>query len=285
MSIRILYVLFLSIMFVFACKNSNKNTDENILAEVDGIYLYKTDLPEQLYNELGKGDNKEELKAYIDKWVEKQLTINEANKILSSSEKDKTELIEDYKNSLLIYDYQQKIIKEKLDSAVTDQDLVAFYNQNPQNFILKENIVKIRYIKINKGNNELSKIKNLMQNPNSINDSLLNLIAQKQAINFYINNNWLYLNDITKEIPLDENYDRERFLSNNKFIQIEENGVLYLLYIIDFMVKNKTSPIEFEKDKIKQIILYQRKLDFLKKHQKTILNKALDKGQVKYYVK
>jgi len=272
-------------MLLFACKNSNKNTDENILAEVNGVYLYKADLPEQLYNELGKGDNNEELKAYINKWVDKQLVINEANSVLSSSEKDKSALIEDYKNSLLIHDYQQKIIKEKLDSGVTEKEIEAFYNQNPQNFILKENIVKIRYVKINKGNNELNKIKNLMQNPNSVNDSLLNLIAQKQAINFYINNNWLYLNDITKEIPLDENYDKERFLSNNKFIQIEENDVLYLLYIIDFIVKNKTSPIEFEKDKIKQIILYQRKLDFLKNNQKTILNKALDKGQVKYYVK
>lgn len=285
MSYRFLNILFLFCILIFACKNSNKNVDENILAEVNGVYLYKNDLPETIYNELGKGDNKEELKAYVNKWVEKQLIISEANRILNSSEKDKTALLEDYKNSLLIYDYQQKIIKEKLDSAVTDQDIVAFYNQNPQNFILKENIVKIRYIKINKGNNELNKIKNLMQNPNSINDSLLNLIAQKQALNFYINNNWLYLNDITKEIPLDENYDKERFLSNNKFIQIEENGVLYLLYIIDFIVKNKTSPIEFEKDKIKQIILYQRKLDFLKNNQKTILNKALDKGQVKYYVK
>lgn len=285
MSYRFLNILFFSCILIIACKNSNKNVDENILAEVNGVYLYKKDLPETIYNELGKGDNKEELKAYIDKWVEKQLIISEANRILSSSEKDKTAMLEDYKNSLLIYDYQQKIIKEKLDSAVTDQDIVAFYNQNPQNFILKENIVKIRYIKINKGNNELTKIKNLMQNPNSINDSLLNLIAQKQALNFYINNNWLYLNDITKEIPLDENYDKERFLSNNKFIQIEENGVLYLLYIIDFIVKNKTSPIDFEKDKIKQIILYQRKLDFLKNNQKTILNKALDKGQVKYYVK
>ena len=135
MSYRFLNILFFSCILIIACKNSNKNVDENILAEVNGVYLYKNDLPETIYNELGKGDNKEELKAFIDKWVEKQLIISEANRILSSSEKDKTALLEDYKNSLLIYDYQQKIIKEKLDSAVTDQDLVAFYNQNPQNFV------------------------------------------------------------------------------------------------------------------------------------------------------
>ena len=85
-----------------------------------------------------------------------------------------------------------------------------------------------------------------------------------------------------KEIPLDENYNQQRFLHNNKFISLEENGMLYLLYITDFRIKDALSPIEFEKDKIRDIILYQRKLTFLKDHEAELLKSAQSSGKIKW---
>ncbi len=277
------YSFLLSIVFM-ACKNGNKNTNSELLAEVNGKVLTKKDLPEELIKKFGANDSSGYLKAYIDNWVLTQLSLNEANDKLSSSEKDHSKLIEDYQNSLLLYAYEQKLIKEKLDTAVTEKDIETFYTNNQNTFQLKKNIAKIRYIKVNSSKVDINKIKNLMQNPSNINDSLLRLMAEKiGADNFYIDNNWLYLDDITKEIPLDENYDQERFLSNNKFIKIEENGTLYLLNIIDFRIKDTPSPLALAKENIKDILLYQRKLEFLKTTKTNMLNKAYENGKVKVY--
>lgn len=284
MLFRFTQYFFIGFFFLFVnCKPKDKAKGIDILAEAGGKTLLKSDIPADYFQKLTESDSASLLKQYIDRWVEKQLMLQAAEQNLSSEEKDKSKLIEDYKTSLLIFEYQQKLIKEKLDTGVTESDIETFYENNQFNFQLKKNIVKIRYVKINKGNSELSKIKSLMQNPSELNDSLLRMTAEKQADNFYLDNNWLYLDDIIKEIPLNENYNQQRFLSNNKFITIEENGILYLLYMIDFRIKNTVSPIEFERDKIKDILLYQRKLDFIKTTQNKLVEKALKSGEVKIY--
>lgn len=279
------YIVFLGLAFS-ACKKSAGSSNEEVLAEYNGKFLYKTDIPEDILKKFKVGgDSTGLLKSFIDKWLENQVMVAMAEEKLSDEEKNKEKLIEDYRNSLLIYEYQQKLMKENLDTAVTEQEITAFYNENSPTFLLRKNIVKIRYVKILKQKADQNKLRKLMQNPTPENDKILLALAESNAENFYLDSNWLYLDDITKEIPLDENYNQQRFLANNKFIQIEENNMLYLLYIIDFRIKNAVSPLEFERDKIKDILIYKRKLGFLKDNQKKLFDKAVSSGAIKYHFK
>lgn len=272
----------MALMSISACKDNVFTNKSEVLAEFKEKKLYKSDIPEDVLNKFSIGDSNGLLNSYIDKWLENQVLLNAAEGFLDEEEKNNEQLINDYKNSLIVFQYQQKLIKEKLDTAVSESEILEFYNSNSSNFILKKNIVKIRYIKIENKNADVNKIKKLIQNPSEINDRILNQYAQEKAINFYLDSNWLFLDDITKEIPLDENYNQQRFLSNNKYIQLEENGVLYILYIIDFRIKNNNSPLEFEKENIKETILYKRKMAFLSKIQEDLYNNALEKGDIKY---
>lgn len=285
---RISKNIFLIAFFSFAaiaCNDKKKGVSDDILAEYDGHFLYRSDIPENVLNSSSNNDSSGLLKSVIDKWLENRVMIAEAEKTLGGESERMKKLIEDYRNSLLIFEYQQQLIKEKLDTGVTEAEILAFYDNNKAAFLLKKNIVKIRYVKILKQSADLNKIRKLMQNPGSENDAELRMYAEKNAENFYTDSSWLYLDDIIKEIPLDENYNQQRFLANNKFIQIEEQGFLYLLYIIDFRIKDAVSPLDFERDKIKDIILYKRKLSFLKEKQESLYKKAIENGKIKYYIK
>jgi hypothetical protein len=276
-------VLYCALAFsFFACKQQGKQANSaEVIAEYNGKQLLKSELPQEL-TAIKTADSSALLNAYIQKWIEREVILEAAEATLSEEQKNKDQLIEEYKNSLLIYDYQQALIKQKLDTGVSEQAITDYYNQNNSIFQLKKNIVKIRYVKIDKKKADLNKLKKWMQNPSPENDQLLQTYAEKQAENFSIDSNWLYLDDIVKEIPLDENYNQQRFLHNNKFISLEENGMLYLLYITDFRIKDALSPIEFEKDKIRDIILYQRKLTFLKDHEAELLKSAQSSGKIKW---
>lgn len=276
-------LLFCIVALALGCKN--QKSDANVLAEYKGVFLLKNDIPEDILTKFTKGDTNSLLSAYIDKWLENQVLLNAAEELLSPEEKDKEKLVNDYRNSLLIFEYQQKLITESLDTSVSDAEIEKFYLENEANFVLKKNIVKIRYIKIEKRNADINIIKKLIQSPSPSNDAILTAYSQEKAINFYLDSNWLYLDDITKEIPLNENYNQQRFLTSNKYIQLEENNMLYILYIIDFRIKDNSSPIEFEKEKIKEIILYQRKMNFLKETQQNLYNKAIEKSEIKYHLK
>ncbi len=274
------------LLSIAACNKKGSNNTEEVLAEYNGNFLYKTDIPEDILSKFKEGgDSTGLLKSFIDKWLENQVMVEVANEKLSDEEKNKEKLIEDYRNSLLIYEYQQKLMKENLDTAVTESEIAAFYKDNSETFLLRKNIVKIKYVKILKQKADLNKLKKLMQTTSPESDKLLMNLAESNAENFYLDSNWLYLDDITKEIPLDENYNQQRFLANNKFIQIEENNMLYLLYIIDFRIKNAISPLAFEREKIKDIILYKRQLNFLKDNQKKLFDKAVSSGAIKYHIK
>lgn len=276
----------LVLLLLAACGKKDSNSSEEVLAEYNGKFLYKTDIPEDILGKFKEGgDSTGLLKSFIDKWLENQVMVAIAEEKLSDEEKNKEKLIEDYRNSLLIYEYQQKLMRENLDTAVTESEIAAFYKDNIETFLLRKNIVKIKYVKILKQKADLNKLKKLMQTASPENDKLLMTLAESNAENFYLDSNWLYLDDITKEIPLDENYNQQRFLANNKFIQIEENNMLYLLYIIDFRIKNATSPLAFERDKIKDILLYKRQLNFLKDNQKKLFDKAVSSGAIKYHIK
>ncbi len=280
-----IYIALL-LLSIAACGKKVSNSTEEVLAEYNGKFLYKTDIPEDILGKFKEGgDSTGLLKSFIDKWLENQVMVAIAEENLSDAEKNKEKLIEDYRNSLLIYEYQQKLMRENLDTAVTESEIAAFYKDNSETFLLRKNIVKIKYVKILKQKADLNKLKKLMQTASPENDKVLMALAESNAENFYLDSNWLYLDDITKEIPLDENYNQQRFLANNKFIQIEENNMLYLLYIIDFRIKNAISPLAFERDKIKDILLYKRQLNFLKDNQKKLFDKAVSSGAIKYHIK
>lgn len=284
MKLNFLRISLLALLVVhFGACNKQQKKNEEVLAEFKGKMLYRTDIPEDIWNKFREGDSTGLLKSYIDKWLENQVLVDAAEVALSESEKDKEKLIEDYRNSLLIYEYEQKLMREKIDTTVTEEEIKAFYEENLSTFQLRKNIVKIKYIKVNKQKADVPKLRKWMQNPSDQNDLSLISFAEKEADNFYLDSNWLYLDDIAKEIPLDANYDQQRFLSNNKFVQLEENNTLYLLYIIDFRIKNAISPIEFEKDKIRDIIIHKRRLDMLKNNTKSIFEKALNSGDIKYH--
>lgn len=270
-------------MALTASCNDKKGKGDEVLAEYKDKTLLKSDIPTDILEKFREGDSTGLLKSFIDKWLEKQVLVDAATNSLTDEEKDKERLIEDYRNSLLIYEYEKKLVMKNIDTSVTEEEIKTFYDENLNTFQLKKNIVKIKYVKIGKQRADLGKLKRLIQSTSKVDDSLLHIYAEKEADNFYLDTNWLYLDDITKEIPLDANYDQQRFLSNNKFVQIEENDVLYLLYILDFRIKNAISPLAFERERIRDIILYKRRLTLLKSNKKTIFEKALNSGDIKYH--
>ena len=273
-------IICLVLTIFSACKNSES---KDVIAEYKGAQLLKSEIPSELFDEKNSGDSSARLKQFVEKWIENQIIVQAAEETLSDEEKNKEKLINDYRNSLLVFEYHQKMVQNQMDTSVSEQEIQNYFNDNLGNYLLRKNIVKIKYLKISKTVADVNKIKKLIQNSSKENDALLLKYAEDKADNFYLDSNWLFLDDITKEIPLNENYNQQRFLANNKYIQLEENNILYILYIIDFKIKNSVSPIEFEKEKIKDILLYQRKLKYLKDLEKNLIKNAKEKGEIKYY--
>ena len=87
--------------------------------------------------------------------------------------------------------------------------------------------------------------------------------CQKYAVNYFLDDeSWLLFNDLLKEIPI-KTYNQENYLQNNRYIEIKDSLYSYFLNIKGFRIKESLSPINFEKDNIKKIIINKRKVKLI----------------------
>ncbi|HNW69042.1 MAG TPA: hypothetical protein PKI01_01470 [Bacteroidales bacterium] len=272
------------IALLFCACTSKPDREGDALARVEDKYLYASDIQGVLPSNIPEKDSIEMVNEYIDNWVRQQLVIAQAEKNLSKEEKDFSKQLEDYKNSLIIFQYESKLIKQKLDTLVSDEEIFQYYEKNKANFELKENIVKVVYIKIPK-NTPAALPRQLIRSDKPQDLKKLQDFCHKYAVNYYLDDqNWLLFNDILKEIPI-KTYNQEEYLKNNRIIEIQDSVFTYLMNIKGFMIKESLSPLSFERNNIRDIIINRRKLALIENMRNDVYENAVKKGNIEIFKK
>lgn len=268
-------ILFISIIFALASCGSSSNKESTAVAKVYNDNLYKSDLAGLVPAGSSSKDSLSIVKNYINNWIEQKLLIHNAEENLSSKQKNFEKQLEDYKNSLLIFNYEKELVRQKLDTVVADSTIRNYYKKNTNEFLLKENIVKVRYVKLSANATNASTVKNLYKLETPSAKSALEEYCKKYAVNYYLDDStWLFFNDLLKEIPI-KTYDQEEYLKLHKNIELQDSLYSYYLTIRDYQVKESVSPLSFEKENVKKIILNKRKLKLIKDMQDHVFKEAL----------
>jgi hypothetical protein len=267
--------------FLFSCKNSSSDFKEKPLAKVGDSYLFFSDLKEISFGE--KKDSAEAVKNFVNNWVREMVLLQKAENNLTEDKKKYDKMVEDYRKSLITYQYESELVKQKLDTVVNDEEISKYYEENKSNFELKDNIIKVIYVKVSKKAPKVEKVKEWYRSNDVKDKDALAGYCHQYAENFYLDeNNWLLFDDVLKEIPM-KLYDKEQFLQNNRSIEAQDSTYLYFANIKGFMTKNSASPLSFEKENIRNIILNKRKVDLIKKMREDIYNEAVQNKSFEIY--
>ncbi|MFC2100624.1 hypothetical protein ACFLRZ_02220 [Bacteroidota bacterium] len=273
----IIGVLFFS---VFSC---NDKSQEDMVARVNDDVLYRSELTDIVPPGKSPNDSIEITKSYIDNWILKRLVLEQAEKNLTDEQMNFQKQLKDYRNSLVIYEYESKLIRQKLDTVVSVQEIENFYNENINDFILKDNIVKVWYVKILNNSSQLNAFKRLIKSKNIKDRFKLEDLCSKHAVNFFLDDDaWLLFNDLLKEIPI-QTYNQEQYLRYHRFIQTNDSLYTYLLDIKDFKIKESVSPLSFERNNIKNIIINKRKIWLIEDMQQEVYEEAIQKKRFEIF--
>ena len=244
------------------------------LATVFDKNLYPSDVENLFTGSYTKADSIQLLKAYVDRWVRKQLMLHRAEKNLTDEQKNVSQQLEDYRSSLLIFKYEQEFIKQKLDTNISISEVEIYYHENLANFTLNEHIVKALFIKVRKDDSYYEKIKSLYQSTKEEDIKTLDNLAYQVAIKYdYFNDQWVPFSRILKELP-EPIKNVDEILSKEKSFEFEDETFSYLLNIRDLMQKGQTSPLQYEINNIKSIILNKRKQRLILDIEANIYNDA-----------
>jgi hypothetical protein len=280
---RPLLLFFLTAILGMSCDHKSK-VDEIVLAEVFEHKLTLNQISDQFKKGIEPQDSLKLLNQIVDKWINERLLISKAELNLSDSEKNFEEQLTNYKNSLLIYAYESKLITEKLDTVISEKEIQNFYAKHKNNFKLKDDIVKVIYMKVEKTLSNLDKVENLFKKHSEENIAELEEFASKYATNYLFDeNSWLFFNDLIKEVPLEFD-DSKNFLEKNTFVKLEDEYFFYYLTFLEYKLKQSISLLSMERNKITELIINNRKNDLIKNMRNDIVNQAFNQRNAKKYV-
>lgn len=277
------YVFIVSVSIFLAIGCQNKSKDSKTLAKVYSAVLTDKDLNIELNKQNGVVDTAKFKKIFINNWIENQVQLYNAKSIKLDEQEVIDSKTENYKNQLLKHYFQNKLIKERLDTTISDAEVNIYFENHQSDFQLKGYLVKVLYIKVASDAPELEKIASWYKLRNESDKNNIIQYAGLYASNFYFDqNNWIYFDEITKEIPLSD-INKDRFITKKSKIKFQENDYYYFLNITDFKLKNAPSPIEFEKNNIKNRILNSRVLELRKTISQELIQKANNENAIKKY--
>lgn len=279
MSINRCYFLVLFSCVLFSCFNSN---NQQILASAYNEELIMDEILEHIPEEME--DSAFFVERYINNWIRTQLMIYNAEMNLSSSLKDYDSQIEKYRSSLLIFAYQQQLINQNLDTLIDKKEIEDYYEKYREEFILNKNIFQGRFIIIDKEAPKQERLVSIFRSEDIDDKVELLEYCQQFAKEYYLeDSSWQYLSSINSLFPEGIVNNEERFLRNSKNFQFEKGDVKYLLFIKEYKMKGSISPLSFEYDNIKRVILNKNKLRYLKKIEDELYYNALSSNKIKIY--
>jgi hypothetical protein len=270
----IIFLLSVTIIGFSSCKTSSEDEKGEVLVKVYDKNLYLTEVIDIIPDKLSSEDSLSFVKNYIDKWVKKQLKLRMAEKNLPQHEKNVSRQLEDYRSSLLIYRYEQYLIKQQMNTEISETEIQQYYEEHAKEFPLSEEVVIVHYMKFPKDLRDIYKVRNWYKSDDPEDFDNLNQYCVENALEFHFGEDWVLLKDLGNKAPLKTtNYDY--FLKNTKYYETTDSAFHYFMNFKDFKVRGDESPLQYITENIKTIILNKRKLELIKRLENSIYDENI----------
>ncbi len=277
-------ILSLICLLLGSCGYFDNSAPEEVVARVNKKVLYKKDVEKVLKEKEFLLDSATIITDYINDWATNQLLLDGALLNLSEEEQNKFEkLVQDYRSDLYTKLYKDRLINQRLDSTVSDQEAKQFYEANKHNFKLNEELIQLRYIQVGpdfKDSKELQKLFIDFQPEDRVQLDSIRL----QFKNYFLNDSiWVKRSVVQAGINPINASNADKLLKKTNFLQLRDSLGLYLIAVKATLSRNETAPLEYVRPTIDQIIRNKRKLTLVKQLEKEIKDDAIKNKKFEIY--
>lgn len=271
----VLLLALVSLLGLQSCKQHAAPKEENPLARVYGNYLYQSDI-----QGIGKGlslqDSSYQVKNYIDKWIIDQLVLGVALKKIQNKDASEIDrLVEAYRASLIVAQYEQDLVNQQLDTVVTAVQLADYYNKNKEQYISGFSYVRCFFLRIPRDLTEANDVRRWFKSGKDSDVEKLRQFCtanEEQVVFAMEENRWLKFDLVLAKLP-----DRElseRYLNSDRVYDRSTDEYIYLYKTFEYKDKEDPAPLSQVQDEISRIILHQRRKRILDELRNTAFEKA-----------
>jgi hypothetical protein len=274
----------LCFLVIFSCDLALKPNSQDSIARVNTSFLTLDDIDTALVEGLSQQDSLIQIQNVINNWATEQLLQDGARINLEAEQQIEFEiLVQQYKSDLYTSAYLEALVKHNLDTTITNLELEEVYNQNKELFVLKEDLIKLRYINHDKNLPNSNEIKRRFRRYNAEDRTVLDTISL-QFNSFFLNDSvWIKSSQVISKIkPLKKGFNKV-LLKKINFIQLKDSLGLYLMEVKDLLEIGSQAPMAYALPTLKQIIINKRKLKLVNQLKSEIIDDAIKNKKFEIY--
>ncbi len=246
----------------------------DVVARAGRDVLYRSDVDALNITGFSPEDSARIVERYIVSWAKSRLLLDMAQSQLSKADRDVEAQLEEYRQQLLVYRYEQQYVEQRLDTAVTDQEYMDFYEANPASFVAHVPLMKGWYIKVSDDSPNLNPIKSIYRSRVEEDRDRLGQLCYTSAEKYYFFEDWVGLDAVVEGTGLDVQ-ELARVLDNRSFIEKNFLGYTYLISVDDYVPAGSLAPYEYCRERIRNHILNRRKQELIASLERNLLNDAI----------
>lgn len=273
-------LLILALLWQSCSYIKEKTQNDRVLAKVGDKELKMSALEGMLPEGTTKEDSSAIINAFVTRWVKDNLLMNEAeNHIPKGLEIDK--LVREYRTSLILNAYQEDLVKQSLDTVVTEAALKEFYQNNKEQYELETPLIRCYMIKIPNSAPNIKDVEKWWDENKKDDRAKLADYAAKYATSYLmVDSTWYRASRIAVELPKGtiDVEDPSTGESTRK-----DDNFHYFLRILSVKKKRDYAPFEYVRDQATTFIIQQRKQKLIENQREELFKREMSANAVKIY--
>lgn len=275
-------ILFIAALLL-GCNKKTPDSSRILVAEVNGNFLYLDNIEQIIPPNTLPVDSADLAEKYIQKWVTDILMYEKAvQNISDASEIDR--LVNEYRKTLIIHQYQQKIVNHsRRVQKPTEEEILQFYEYYGKQIFLKENIIKGLLLIVPVDAPDIKKVSKWVKKADQESIENIEKYSLKNAVSYdYFRDRWVPFAEVAKKTNF-QSVNPSLFISTNNIVEASDSVHYYFLRIDDYAITGSAEPYDFAKSKIENILTKKKQAEAISILENEIYQNALSRKKLKLY--
>lgn len=267
-------LILLTVLSISSCRFYDRLFKGDVVARAGKDVLYTSDIEALNISGLSGEDSVATVNRYIMSWAKNKLLLDMAESRLSRADRDVASQLEDYRQQLLVYRYEQQYVGQRLDTAVSEEEYREYYETNPASFVTHVPLMKGWYIKISASSPNINPIRTLYTSRGAEDLARLESLCYTSADKYYVFDSWIGVDALLEGTGMSLQ-DMSGILEDNGCLEKSSLGYTYLISVDEYIPAGEIAPYEYCRDRIRNHILNRRKQELLSGLERNLLNDAI----------
>jgi hypothetical protein len=245
------------------------------VVEIYNQKLYLSEIQALLPDGISQEDSLVQVRKYIDEWIHHQIMLREANRLLSATERNFEKELQQYRQTLLIQAYLEKLTSDTSQFSYSNEELSAFFNKYELDFQEENKFVRLNYIKISPKQKQYKELKNILFDDTKriMEKARIEELCGNTIEYFITDHTWLNVENIHSNLSA-QFADLDSLPKNYK-MEITEGNYSYLIVLLEIKKERKSIENTAAFSAAKAMFLQEKKAAFIKEHIDSLYKEAV----------